>query len=321
MTPRMRAAAFTEFGGPEVLVLTSLPRPEPGPGQVRVRVKAATVNPTDVVRRSGGRQTEMRTEPGPYVVGMEFAGTLDALGPSVDTRRAVGEAVMGVVLPSGSNGSYAEYLVVPARSVVPVPRGVDFTHAATIPMNGLSARMSLDLLGLTPGQSLAVTGAAGAYGGYVIQLAKADGLHVIADAAAEDEELVRALGADVVVQRGPQVAQRIREVAPAGVDGLADGAVLNALVEQAVKDGGRIVTVRFFRGEPVRGVTYHLLMVRDYTTEQEKLDELRTLAEDGRLTTRVATTYPIEQAAEAHRRLEAGGLRGRIVLTFPDEDG
>ena len=314
----MRAAAYTEFGGPEVLGPVEIPRPEPGPGQVRVRVVAATVNPTDTARRAGWRAEDILKDPGPYAPGMEFAGYLDALGPGASTPLSVGDPVMGIIVPAGSNGAYAEYVVLPPESIVAAPANVDLAAAATVPMNGLSARMSLDLLDLRPGQTLAVTGAAGAYGGYVVQLAKADGLRVIADASEKDRELVASLGADVVVERGPDVAQRFREIAPDGVDGLADGAVQNEEVIGAVKDGGRLVTVRFYEAEGERGVTYHPLRVREYVTATVKLDQLRQQVESGALSTRVAATYDYSQATDAHLRLEAGGQRGRLVLTFPE---
>jgi NADPH:quinone reductase-like Zn-dependent oxidoreductase len=183
-------------------------------------------------------------------------------------------------------------------------------------MNGLTARRSLDLLGLSSGQTLAVTGAAGAYGGYVIQLAKAAGLLVIADASEADEALVKSLGADIVVRRGNDVASRILQHVPRGVDGLADGAVLNELVIPAVRDGGAFTSVRGFKGEPQRDIAFTATFVREYDCEFEKLDRLRQLAEAGTLTLRVAETYPPERAGEAHRRLEAGGTRGRLVIQF-----
>jgi NADPH:quinone reductase-like Zn-dependent oxidoreductase len=163
---------------------------------------------------------------------------------------------------------------------------------------------------------LAVTGAAGAYGGYVVQLAKAEGLTVIADAAEADHDLVKALGADIVVRRGNDVAQRILEHFPHGVDGLADGAVQNALVIPAVRDGGVFTSVRGFQGEPQRGIKFTVTSVRTYDGEFEKLDRLRQLVESGAVTLRVAATYPPERAADAHQRLEAGGTRGRLVIEF-----
>jgi NADPH:quinone reductase-like Zn-dependent oxidoreductase len=181
-------------------------------------------------------------------------------------------------------------------------------------MNGLTARLALEVLGLEPGQTLAVTGAAGALGGYAIQLAKADGLRVVADASPDDEKLVNDLGADIVVARGPDFAQSVRDVVPEGVDGLIDGAVLDQVAAYPVRDGGRVATVRGFKGEEVRGITFHPVWVRDYAKEQIELDRLRQQVEDGQVTLRVAGTLPAEQAAEAHRRLEAGGIRGRLVL-------
>lgn len=157
-----------------------------------------------------------------------------------------------------------------ARSVVRAPAGKAHPEAATLPMNGLTARLSLDLLKLSPGQVIAVTGAAGAYGGYVVQLAKAEGLTVIADASAKDEKLVASLGADIVVRRGDDVASRIRGHFPQGVDGLADGAVLNELVIPAVRDGGAFTSVRGFQGVPQRDIHFTTTFVRSYAQEFEK---------------------------------------------------
>jgi NADPH2:quinone reductase len=183
-------------------------------------------------------------------------------------------------------------------------------------MNGLTARQSLDLLALSPGQVIAVTGAAGAYGGYVIQLAKTEGLIVIADASEQDEALVASLGADIVVRRGNDVAARFREHFPDGVDGLADGAVLNERAIPAVRDGGAFTSVRGFLGDPQRNIRFTATLVGSYAQAWEKLDRLREQVERGEITLRVAETYPPERAPEAHRRLEAGGTRGRLILEF-----
>ena len=204
----------------------------------------------------------------------------------------------------------------PARSVAAVPAGADDVAAATLPMNALTARQALDVLALPAGATLAVTGAAGSFGGYAVQLAKADGLRVIADASDADEELVRGLGADVVVRRGADVAERILGVAPDGVDGLADGAVLDDAVLPAVRDGGGIATVRGYTGPAERGISWHPLWVGSYAEEHAKLDRLRAQVESGAVTLRVAGVFPAEEAAETHRRLEAGGVRGRHVIRW-----
>jgi NADPH:quinone reductase-like Zn-dependent oxidoreductase len=281
-----------------------------------LRVHAAAVNPTDTMARNGSRAAQQKVDPPPYVPGMDAAGVVDEVGAGVATGVKMGDPVMAMVVPKGSHGAYREQIVLEARAVVPAPAGTTHVEACTLPMNGLTARQSLDLLALSQGQTLAVTGAAGAYGGYVIQLAKAEGLTVIADASEADRSLVAGLGADIVVRRGNDVASRIREHFPEGVDGLADGAVLNERAIAAVRDGGAFTAVRGFVGEPQRGIRFTQTWVRKYDGEYEKLDRLRQQAEAGILTLRVADTCPPERAAETHRRLEAGGTRGRLVIVF-----
>jgi NADPH2:quinone reductase len=312
----MRAVGFTVHGGPEVLQVVEVPEVQAGPGQVRVRVHAATVNPTDTNTRDGARAEEHKLYPPPYVPGMDIAGIVDQVGDGVSTGVRVGDAVMAMVVPKANHGGYREQIVLDQRAVLAVPTGTTHVQACTLPMNGLTARLSLDLLALSAGQTIAVTGAAGAYGGYVIQLAKAEGLIVIADASTDDHELVTSLGADIIARRGDDVAARICEHFPHGVDGLADGAVLNELVIAAVRDGGAFTSVRGFVGEPQRGINFSTTFVRSYDGEYEKLDRLRQQVESGVITLRVADTYSPERAGEAHRRLEAGGTRGRLIIEF-----
>jgi hypothetical protein len=152
---------------------------------------------------------------------------LEEVGEGADTDLAVGEHVMAIVLPLGPRGAYAEHVVVPVESVVRAPAGASDVEAATLPMNGLTARAALDALALERGQVLAVTGAAGAVGGYAVQLGKADGLEVVADAAPADEALVRALGAGTVLRRGTAFAAQVRERWPDGVDALIDTALMD----------------------------------------------------------------------------------------------
>jgi NADPH:quinone reductase len=311
----MRAVGFFEFGGPEVLQLLDLPEAQPGTGQVRVRVHAATVNPTDTLLRNGSRAQALRAIQPPHVPGMDVAGVIDAIGPGTTTDLAVGDAVMAMVDNQGSHGGYRESIVLSADAVAPIPEGVSLVEAATLPMNGLTARQTLDQLALQAGQTLAVTGAAGCYGGYVIQLAKQAGLRVIADAAPADEALVRSFGADVVVPRGADISAQIRRVMPHGVDGLADGSYQCEKAIGAVRDGGGFATVRGWSVKE-RGIVCHATWVRQYNHRADVLHQLRENVHKGVITLRVAATYAPEQAGEAHRRLEAGGTRGRLVLVF-----
>ena len=312
----MKVVGVVEYGGPEALRIFEVPEPHAGPGQVRIRVGAATVNPADTAVRNGARAEAQKEFSPPYVPGMEAAGLLDEIGEGVTTDLVIGEQVMAIVVPRGSHGAYAEQVVVPIESVARVPAGTSLVEAATLPMNGLTARLALDLLALRPGQTLAVTGAAGAFGGYVVQLANSEGLRVIADASPIDTALVRALGADEVVDRGDDVADRVRAIVPDGVDGLADGALLHAKALPAVRDGGAMATVRTFSDETERGIMIHPVWVREYAREQAKLDQLRRQVAAGVLTLRVARTFTPENAGEAHRILEAGGTRGRLVIVF-----
>jgi len=148
----MRAIGFSAFGGPDVLQVVDLPEVHAGPGEVRIRVHAATINPTDIGLRSGKWAERLKDVPPPYVPGMEAAGIVDEVGSGVPDRLQVGDAVMAIVVPKGSHGAQREQIVLDARSVVRAPAGKTHAEAATLPMNGLTARQSLDLLGLKPGQ-------------------------------------------------------------------------------------------------------------------------------------------------------------------------
>ena len=314
----MRAVSFSRFGGPEVLEVAELPEPQPGPGEVRIRVAAATVNPTDIWFRAGRHTTAQLAAMGalpPYIPGMELAGVVDAVGAGTDWHP--GDRVMAIVNPRRpGGGAQAELVVVPAASVARVPEGASLEAAATLPMNGLTVRLALDQLALQPGQTLGVTGAAGAVGGYAVELGVSDGLRVIAVAGPQDEALVKRFGAERVVPRGEAAVRGLRDAAPGGVDGLLDAAVLDAAVLPAIRDGGKLATVRGFAGPSERGITIEPVWVTSYLHKQDALDRLGHLVAQGKLTLRVAETFPPERVAEAQRKLHAGGIRGRLLIVF-----
>ncbi len=204
-----------------------------------------------------------------------------------------------------------------AASAVPIPDGATLAQAATLPMNGLTARLGLELLDLQPGDALALSGGAEVLASYAIPLAKQRGLRVIADAQPQDEELVRSFGADVVVARGTGFAQAVREAGPDGVDGLFDTALLGRQAFGAIKDGGGMAVVRGWdESEGERGNTVHPVWVRDVLQRTDWLQELRELASQGAIELRVVDEYPPEQAARAQRVMDAGGLRGRVVIVL-----
>lgn len=310
----MKVVGVEQFGGPEALAVHEVPEPHAGAGSVRIRVQAFAVNPTDTGVRAGQRDSSQASPP--YVPGMDAAGVIDEVGPDVSGWE-VGDEVMAIALPlSAHGGAYVEELVAPVGSFTRIPRGTSLPLASTVPMNGLTALQIISRAGLAPGQTLAVTGAAGLLGNYVVQLAVAAGLTVIADAAPADEALVRSLGPTHIVARGSSFAVAVREFVPDGVDALADAAVQRSEVVDAVRDGGVFLDVRGWEGNGARDIRFEQVMVFSEYRSFDKLEQLRHAVESGTMTPRVAEVLPAERAAEAHERLEAGGTRGRFVLTW-----
>lgn len=305
----MRAVVVRSFGVPEVLEVAEVPEPTAGPGQVRIRVEAAAVNPVDTATAVGALAgAGLMTGEGAVGLGWDVAGVVDQAGGSF----AVGDRVVGLSdrldLPTKTQ---AEYVVLEADAVAPAP-GTDPVAASTLPLNGLTALQGLDLLGLSPGQTVLVTGAAGAVGGYAVELAVARGLRVVAAAGDGDEELVRGFGAEVFVPRSAPLSETVRRAVPGGVDGALDAAVLGVRALDAVRGGGVFVAVIGGAAPPpLRGTRVASVWVR---ADGAALRELSALATQGVLTLRVADTLPLADVAEAHRRLAKGGLRGRLVL-------
>ena len=312
----MKAVGIMKHGGPEALEVLEVPDINVGPGQIRIRNFAASVNPVDVSVRNGSMAQMQKVNPPPYIPGMDAAGIIDQIGEDVKTDLKVGDSVMAMVVPNGDHGAYKENIVLDQNAVVKVPKNTTHIQASTLPMNSLTARLSLDLLDLSKGQVLAVTGSPGAYGGFVVQLAKADGLTVIADSNDSDRSLLESLGVDIIIPRGEGFAERIRQEFPDGVDGMADGALLNEAAIEAVKDGGSFTSVRGFKGEPQRNIDFTATWVTAYDCKKDKLETLCEQTESGVLTLRVADSVKMENAAEAHKKLEAGGTRGRMIIEF-----
>ncbi|AMW12145.1 NADPH:quinone reductase [Streptomyces qaidamensis] len=295
----MRAVVVNSFGGPEAVEVVETEVPQPGVRQVRIKVAAASLNPVDAEVRAGvfGGAGER------IGLGWDVAGTVDAVGAA--GAWSVGDEVValhyGVVKPLGT---HAEYVVVDADAVAPAPATVDAVHAATLPLNALTAAQALDRLELTPGRSsLLVTGAAGAVGGYAVRLAAYRGIAVTGLAREGDEAFVQSLGARHVTSGG---------VADRDFDAVLDAAVLGEPALAWVRDGGRYIGV-IPHAEPAsaRGVATGAVEV---SADGTRLAELVRLLDEGVLATRVAETYALEDAAKAHARLGEGGVRGRLVL-------
>ncbi|HYZ29570.1 MAG TPA: NADP-dependent oxidoreductase [Thermoleophilaceae bacterium] len=309
----MKAVVIHRFGGPEVLEIVELEAPEPAADQVRIRVKAAPVNPVDIATRAGWlAQDGLMTANGQIGIGWDLAGVIDAVGPGTNRYKA-GDPVIGMrSLLSAPIGAQAEYVVLGTDAIAPAPHTVSPIDASTIPLNGLAAAQALDLLALRAGQWLLVTGAAGALGGFALQLAALRGLRTVGLSSPADETLVRASGADEFVARTEDVGNAVRRLVARGVDGVLDAAVIGVAAHEALSDGGAFVAVSAGAAPiPLRGTRVHNVWIRP---DAPRLAELAALVDAGRLTLHVAGTQPLDDVVSAHERVAAGGARGRIVL-------
>ena len=308
-----KAIIYRGPGGYEVIEISERTVRPPGVGEVRINVKATAVNPTDLGLRARGIPDQKWT----VVPGMDAAGVIESVGPGV-SRLQTGQKVMAAVMPRRPDGgAQAKHIVVPAASVVPIPEGVSLAEASTLPMNGLTALRALELAALGTGQFLAVSGGAGLLAHYAIAAAKRQGHKVIADAKPEDAELVRSYGADIVVERGPGLADAIRRAVPAGVDALLDTALLAEKCFGAIRDHGVYIPVRGWGDKPSeREIKIKPVFVSEVLERTEWLELLRDMVAAGQIKLRVAGEYPPERVADAQRALEAGGVRGRLVILF-----
>jgi NADPH:quinone reductase-like Zn-dependent oxidoreductase len=297
----MKAARFRRFGGPEVLEIVDLPDPRPGPGQVRIAVRAAGINASDWKKRQGLMDPEL-----PQTLGYEAAGVVDLLGEGV-VDVAVGERVFGFC---DDGAAQAESAVL--AHYAPVPPSLDFAGAAALPAAVETATRALDQLGVRGGGTLLVNGASGNVGSAAVQLAVAHGARVIGTASPANHEYLRSLGAEPVAY-GEGLAERVRALAPGGVDLALDVAGSGVLAELIGLAGGpeHVVTVADFAGAREHGVRFSR---GDAGRAVHALAGIGALVESGRFSLPVARTFPLADIAQAHRVGEAGGVRGKLVL-------
>ena len=310
----MRAVVVTTFGGPETVHVADVPEPVAGPGQVTVRVTAAAINPVDVATRSGylasvGLQAAQET----YALGWDLAGTVVDVAPGADGRLRVGDHVIGLAHNMAATaGAQAELVVLDAGAVAAAPTTVDAAAAATLPLAGSTALQALAAAGgpgAGPRGALLVTGAAGAVGSVAVQVAAHDGREVVALARRGDRDDVLAWGAKHFVETVDEVARLF----PGGVGAVIDAAHLGAPLLEVVADGGTFVEVLPGSAPPsARGITVAYVSVAATVAD---LDRLVELTDAGVIRPRVAAVHLFEDVARAHERFEAGGVRGKVVLT------
>lgn len=297
----MRAAQFGRFGGPEVLEIVELPDPRPGPGEVRIAVRAAGVNASDWKKRAGLMDEEL-----PQTMGYEAAGVVDQLGEGV-ADVAIGDRVFGFC---AEGAAQAELAVL--SPYAPLPPSLDFAEAAALPAAVETATRALDQLGVEGGGTLLVNGASGSVGAAAVQLAVARGARVIGTASPANHAYLRSLGAEPVVY-GAGLVERVRALAPEGVDLALDVAGSGVLPELIALAGGpeHVVTVADFPGAREHGVRFSR---GDDGRALHALARIGDLIESGRFSLPVARTFPLAEVAQAHRAGEGGHPRGKLVL-------
>ncbi|WP_159502164.1 alcohol dehydrogenase catalytic domain-containing protein [Microbacterium sp. 18062] len=312
------AVVFDRPGGAEVLRTATVPSGVPASGEARIAVVAAAVHPADVALRAGSRPI---AGPGPFVAGMAVAGVVDRAGP--DSAWRVGDRVMTMTLPSGPyGGGYRGAVVAPDDTLARVPGDIDLVQAATLPMNGHTALQAVRSLvlgaedgdgdGDGDGATVLVTGAAGALGALVVPLLAESRARVVAVARAGDREEVLARGASVFVEAGDDPAARVLSAVGAPVDAAVDLAVLDDRILPAVREGGGIATLRGWDGGGRAHVRVHPVTVPQEWRHGPQLEQLAA----PRYLTRPVRAFAPDAAGEAHRLVEAEGLRHGVVIRF-----
>ncbi|KYG25709.1 NADP-dependent oxidoreductase [Priestia endophytica] len=303
----MKAAAISASGPPNVLKVMEFDNPHAGAGQVRVRIRAAGIQPFDLEVRSSGWAPPGLEVRYPQILGNEFAGIIDQVGDKV-TDFSVGSEVLGWALLA----CYAEYVVVSVDQIVHKPQNMPWEEAGAITASGQTAHTALQELGVDKGDTILIHAAAGGVGTFAVQLAQAWGATVIGTASERNHDYLRSLGAFPVTY-GDDLVDRVRSLAPNGVNVAFDAAgdhALHASLE-LVENKDRIGTIVAFDLAEELGVR----PIRSQRSV-DRLAELVELYSQGKLQIYIRKAFPLHQAADAHREIESGHGRGKVVLTI-----
>lgn len=314
----MKAAAISDFGGPESIQLMDLPPPLVGPDIVLVRAAAAGVNPADWKIREG-RMTHRYPHHFPLILGWDVAGVVEKVGAAVTTFKP-GDRVCAYARKFCIGyGTYAEYVAVVEESVAPAPESTDLTSAAALPLASLTALQAIHSLEVVTGETVLIHGGSGGVGSFAVQLLADMGATVLATGSPASGDHMLSLGA-IPIDRLGDVVRQVQAVAPAGVDAVMDLAGGPDAVQASlpvVKDGGRVCSIL---GPPDLGaegadrdLKARYVFVRPYGGQ---LADLVAKVDAGALTVKLHEAFPLARAADAHRALQAGGVRGKIAVTI-----
>src|SRR5438034_5930893 len=311
----MKAVVVHEYGGPEVLKYEEVPRPEPKEDQILVRVMAAGVNPVDALIRSG-MFAKYEKDVFPIIPGADIDGVIDKVGSKI-TKFEAGDPVFAYVSLKGGGG-YAEYALGTERDTAAKPKSLSYAEAAAVPIVALTAWQALiDTARLGAGQTALIHGGSGGGGSFAIQIAKARGAKVIATASTANQDLLKELGADVVVD---YTKQKFEDVAK-DVDVILDSVGKDTLARSygVVRKGGFIVTLvaRIDQAE----VDKHGIHGASLNVEpnSDELAEIGKLIDEKKIKVVVSQTFPLAEAKRAQEQVATGHTRGMIVLKISDE--
>lgn len=310
----MKAIHIHEQGGPEVLRFEDLPRQEPGAHEMLVRVHAAGVNPVDWKIREGMLGKILL----PAVMGSDFSGVVEALGPEV-TEFRVGDAVFGSV--ADESGSYAEYALADVSLVAKKPETLDHIQAAALPIPSLTAWQALfDQAKLEAGQKILIHGAAGGVGSFAVQFAKWKGAQVIGTASASNADYVRGLGADQVIDYHAIRFEEVIHDADVVLDTI--GGDTQERSWKTLKAGG--VLVSLVQPPSEKAATAHQargIFMRENAKRTDQLSQIADLVVSGRIKANVETVLPLREARQAQELSQGGHARGKIVLAIAADPG
>ena len=309
--PTMRAMTYDRYGDDDELRMADLPVPKVGPGEVRIRVTRAAVNPVDWKVMSGGLDALMDAS-FPVIPGWDVAGVVDAVGPDTP-ELAEGDRVASYARKQiVSAGTFAEYVTVMADDVAAVPDEVGDDVAAALPLTGLTALRVLETLAVTKGDTLLVHAASGGVGYLASQLAVAAGATVLGTASPANHDRLTAIGVTPVAY-GEGLRERLTQVAPDGVDAVADlvGGVLDVSLD-VLREGGRLASVADPTVEEHGG---RWVWVRP---DGERLAQLLQEVAAGRLAVEIDRSFALEQVADAFALSRSGSANGKIVIAVTD---
>ncbi|MFP2926334.1 zinc-dependent alcohol dehydrogenase family protein [Pyxidicoccus sp. 3LG] len=312
----MRAIVLPRFGGPELFEVRDVPTPTPGPGQVLVRVIASGTNPVDAKLRQDGTWAGLQP---PSVIGYDASGVIEQVGPGVTDFKPGDEVFYTPEIFGNPHGTYAELNVVPASIIAKKPPSLSHEEAAAVPLAaGTAWDAIVRRMQVRVGETVLIHGGAGGVGSFAVQIAKAAGARVLATSGPDNLETLRKLGADVVINyRSDDPAKvALRETGGQGVDAVFDTAGKNMLPSiPATRPHGRLATILGFSGDVSafypRNLTLHGIFL---TRERRRLEEMTALIERKQMKPLVERVLPLEQVAEAHRILDSGHGRGKLVL-------